>query len=323
MTERPSQPTASPALALDSVDAASDDFGRAIFAQHLLNLTIAVDAVTGAVIGLEGEWGTGKTWVLRRAEVLNRSADITTRPFFVWFNPWMVSGKSEIVEAFLIQLAGELAAGSGEPGLQSGAQIAEKLIDYTRVLSTVKHLAPLANILLPGTGLLFEAVGTAAGTATSAAQDSLGPALDRWKKSPDKLSIAKARQQVIELLQRSERRIVVVIDDLDRLPPADLAAMIQAVKSVADFPNVVYVLSYDPKTAAHGLKKALDLRPGEGSRYLEKIVQLPLPLPALPAFRIQTHAKAALSDVMKSRNRTQAMRAMHRTSTTRCRWLPP
>lgn len=286
-------------IEVDTVGA-RDDLGRIKFARHLLQLIQAVEADGGAVIGMEGEWGSGKTWILRQTEMLCDEVEETSRPVFVWFNPWMVSGTSEIVEAFLIQLASELAEKSqSTSGVRSGAQIASKLIDYTRVLSTVKHLSPLANVLLPGAGLLFEAIGSAAGEATAATKDTLEPVLDRWKDAPEKLSLSASRREVVQLLDKSERRIIVVVDDLDRLPPSDLGMMIQAVKVVADFPNVVYLLAYDPKTTAGALEVALRLRRGEGHKYLEKIVQLPLHVPELPAHRMQTFAKARFSQILR------------------------
>ena len=86
---------------------------------------------------------------------------------------------------------------------------------------------------------------------------------------------------------------------MDRLPPSDLASMIQAIKAVADFPNLVYLLAYDPKTTAAALKTALRLPAGGGRKYLEKIVQLQLHIPEVPAYRMQCFAKARFTEVMR------------------------
>jgi hypothetical protein len=182
--------------------------------------------------------------------------------------------------------------------LKRGTEIAERLIDYTRVLSTVKHLAPLANLLVPGSGMLLEAVGTAAGEAADKTKESAGQLLDRWKNAPEKLSLSAARKRIVDLLDGADRCIVVVVDDLDRLPPADLGAMVQAVKAVADFPNVIYLLAYDPQTASTALRSAFRLRAGEGRRYLEKIIQLQIPVPEAPAFKIQAFATDRFTAVL-------------------------
>jgi hypothetical protein len=279
-----------------------DALGRAGFARELLEVIRVLPAERGAVVGLEGEWGSGKTWILERLDSLNEEpADDKLQVLFVRFNPWMVSGSAEIVETFLIQLASELGTTNRRSSLQQGAEIADKLIEYTGVLSTVKHLAPVANLLLPGSGPLLEAAAHAAGAAAAATKEMTGSTIDRLKKEPGKLSLVAAREAVKKLLAKAERRIAVLVDDLDRLPPTELASIVQAIKAVADFPNVIYVLAYDRDTAAHALEGALRLREGEGRRYLEKIVQVPMPVPDAPAFKMQEFAvsrlQRALGDV--------------------------
>jgi len=275
-----------------------DALGRGGFARELLQVIRVLPAEGGAVIGLEGVWGSGKTWVLDRLDSLNDELPDGQQVLFVRFNPWMVSGSAEIVETFLIQLASELGTTNRRSSLQHGAKIASKLIEYTGVLSTVKHLAPVANLLLPGSGLLVEAAAHAAGAAASAAKEAAGSTIERWKKEPGKLSLASASKEVKQLLENAERRIAVLVDDLDRLPPVELAAMVQAIKAVADFPNVVYVLAYDPEAAAHALEEALRLREREGRRYLEKVVQFAMPMPDVPAFKMQKFAVGRLRQAL-------------------------
>lgn len=276
-----------------------DALGRVGFAKELLEVVRVLDAKSGGVVvGLEGEWGSGKTWVLEHLEGLNEGLDVSEQVLLVRFNPWMVSGSAEIVETFLIQLASELGTTDRRSSLQKGAQIASTLIEFTGVLSSVKHLSPMANLLLPGSGLLLDGVAYAAERASTAAKDMAGSTLDHLKKAPGRLSLNAAREKVRTLLKAAERKVAVLVDDLDRLPPMELAAMVQAVKAVADFPNVIYVLAYAPETAAHALEAALRLRKHEGRRYLEKIVQFPMPVPEVPAFKIQNFAEHRLRQAL-------------------------
>ena len=78
-----------------------DALGRAGFARELLEVIRVLPAERGAVIGLEGEWGSGKTWILDQLDSLNEEL-LDKQVLFVRFNPWMVSGSAEIVETFLI-----------------------------------------------------------------------------------------------------------------------------------------------------------------------------------------------------------------------------
>ena len=65
-------------------------------------------------------------------------------------------------------------------------------------------------------------------------------------------------------------RLLIVIDDIDRLPDEQIRLIFQLVNSVAGFPNTTYLLSYDPDIAA----KALD-DPGKGSEYLRRLFRSP------------------------------------------------
>jgi hypothetical protein len=68
------------------------------------------------------------------------------------------------------------------------------------------------------------------------------------------------------------RRIVVFIDDLDRLEPTEIAEVLRLVRAVADFPNVIYVLSYDSNAVTSALEAVLEIE--DGTEYLEKFIQV-------------------------------------------------
>ncbi len=76
-----------------------DALGRVGFARELLEVIRVLPAEGGSVVlGLEGEWGSGKTWVLDRLGDLNEELPAAQQVLLVRFNPWMVSGSAEIVE---------------------------------------------------------------------------------------------------------------------------------------------------------------------------------------------------------------------------------
>ena len=86
-----------------------DQLGRVLFARHLFSVVRRIEAEpSGAVVGLEGQWGSGKTRVLRSLEALVEEQPESERLVLVKFNPWMVSGTHGLVEALLLQIAAEL-----------------------------------------------------------------------------------------------------------------------------------------------------------------------------------------------------------------------
>lgn len=271
-----------------------DNLGRMTFAKHLLNVIEDIDAESaGAVIGLEGEWGSGKTSIFKGLQTLVIGQEESIR--VIKFNPWMVSGTTGLVETLLLQMAAELSDESFQkPNLLQrikrlgsaaarGASLASDLVEYASVLGSIKQFATTANLYVPGSGIAIAGLGWAIDIIRNIAKP-----LARLKHHPAALSLSGAKQQVEKQLKQSGQRICVLVDDLDRLPPHELAAMIQAIKAVADFPNVVYVLAYDPEVAAKAIEKALQV--DDGHAFLEKIIQLPLPLPQIPTRKFNLFA---------------------------------
>lgn len=84
-----------------------------------------------------------------------------------------------------------------------------------------------------------------------------------------------------EILKQSKKKLVIFIDDIDRLDKDELFTLFRLIKLTADFSNTIYILSFDKEMVA----KAIGQRFGngdhnDGSSFLEKIIQIPIELPA-------------------------------------------
>ena len=98
--------------------------------------------------------------------------------------------------------------------------------------------------------------------------------LSRIEKIP---SLSNQKIQISEKLRELNRKIIVFIDDIDRLDPDDMLNIFKLVKSVADFPNIIYILGLDRNNTCALLEgKHSGLK---GHEYLDKIVQYPIDLP--------------------------------------------
>ncbi len=270
-----------------------DGLGRSKFSRHLLELIRHIDVSQGAVIGLEGAWGSGKTSVLKSLSLYAEEIPPDSRPSLFEFKPWMLSGTSSLVDAMLIQFAAEVGLNRAD-GKQH--DLAIKILDYVKALRLTKYAAPLAEMLKPGAGIALAGAAYAAGEAAEATKGL------RWwlnkRKPRQSPPLTERKGAVIDALALWPHRIVVILDDIDRLPPGEVVAMIQAVKAVADFPNVVYVLAYDPTVVAHAIQSAVEVK--DGLAYLEKIVQLPVRLPEVPQSKLNLHARERLGQIVRT-----------------------
>ena len=60
-----------------------------------------------------------------------------------------------------------------------------------------------------------------------------------------KVWVIFGKRFMTHLKKISDLRVLVVMDDLDRIQPNEMREMFRLVKGVADFPNTIYLLSFD------------------------------------------------------------------------------
>ncbi|SMH28446.1 KAP family P-loop NTPase fold protein [Azospirillum agricola] len=236
--------------------AGDDRLGRDGFVARLARALVRDGRASGVVVGLTGPWGSGKSSILNLLEGEIKK----THPgaVVVRFDPWLVSGRDDVITQFFAELLATIKkVGTTSP--QTGkvaAQLTGRLTKYA------------AN-LAPGTALLGLPI-----PGLREALKAVGEALDRTE------SLADQHKDLKTCLEGVEVPIVVLIDELDRVEDAEVRAVAQLVRAVADFPGISYLLAYDRDRVVEALGAgATTGREARGNAYLEKIVQLELPLP--------------------------------------------
>lgn len=81
--------------------------------------------------------------------------------------------------------------------------------------------------------------------------------------------------QINKKLIDSGLKVIVTIDDLDRLYPAEIVEVLKIIRNTANFSNVVYLVGYD-KVYVQSAIKTLN---NSANDFLDKIFQLEVPLP--------------------------------------------
>jgi hypothetical protein len=138
----------------------------------------------------------------------------------------------------------------------------------------------------------------------------VAPATEQLLRSPDYASrtgffhlLQADLQRVLDLVATRRRPLVVFVDDLDRCAPGTVVQVIEAINLflAGQYPNCVFVIAMEPEMVAAHVEAAygsLAQRLGDsfdlGWRFLEKIVQLPLTLPALERERATEFAGSLL-----------------------------
>ena len=87
------------------------------------------------------------------------------------------------------------------------------------------------------------------------------------------------------------------IDDIDRLNNKEIRLLIQLVKAVCDFPNVIYVLSFDKSIVSKALENEQNI---DGRSYLEKIIQLSIDIPMVEQTDLRPYLLKKIDEIIGS-----------------------
>lgn len=274
-----------------------DRLGFSPVAEKLAQVIIDETAKDGLVFGIEGKWGSGKsTLVNLTVDALRRRT--TTTPEIIEFSPWLVGARDDLLHHLFDELAS--AASRIEPiednALKSPVTWAEyfasflgdghaKLRRKERRKKQLERKLKLFGTLAGGLSKLVSASGNFGVPFAQQGAATLEHAGEAAKRVFSSSSLTKRKTEIVEALRMLSRRIVIFVDDLDRLEPRDASEVLRLIRAVADFPNVIYVLSFDSDVVANTLQKAIQV--GDGRAYLEKIVQVSFRVPRPEAFDLR------------------------------------
>lgn len=260
-----------------------DKLGRANFARKLAQVLHEWEQEESIVVGLYGSWGSGKTSLVNmileqikffsssenqpaipnlirvssiRATIRKLSFSKATNPeveisenpespIIIYFNPWYFSNTDELLQAFFTQVFTVISSRS-ERFKESLRQTLKK---YGSAIEKATEKVPVLGGVTSGLNIAISGE-----------------------------SLSDTRERLNQAFRDLGRKVIIVIDDLDRLRQAEIRQMLQLVKLNANFPNTIYLLAADREV----IEKSLKIEQGiSGRDYLEKIVQAGFDIPPI------------------------------------------
>ncbi len=315
-------------------DPAQDFLGWDYRARHLATALALPVRPTPFTLGIEGDWGSGKTSFINLALLHLGTVQPSPVPgkdtlladrlvvyrhefsglfrrlppsriYLLKFDSWVFTQTEADVDyvfpLYVVQVlrdyllaSGRLKADAPEAGL--ARRMARILPRMGKGLATVG--AGLADIALPGLGKVVEGVKylTEAGESDRHADLGLDPGpmlaqLVRFKPDfyamvSELLAPDEEQKRALEKsssLKPPYNRLLLVVDDLDRVPPLTAVNITEKIKLFMDVPGCIFVLAADLQVIQQGLEKKLgkEVSEEEGKNYLDKIVKIQYQVPQL------------------------------------------
>ena len=218
-----------------------------------------VNCETPMTVAIQGDWGTGKTSIMKQVKksLLGDNKDVVE---IIEFNTWQYS-QFNMDEDLALSLICELIESlKGDKG--SVDKVKNILIAMSKIPISMSGLSG-GNEIVDG---LVEAF--------SKKISSLKEFKTEFQKLVDK-------KTDFDGLNSRKRRVIIFIDDLDRLVPAKAVELLEVLKLFLDCEGCVFILAIDSNVIIKGLtdKYGEDIAKDKGKAFFDKIIQVPFTVP--------------------------------------------
>ncbi len=222
------------------------------FAKKIANGILNYSQNETLIFSLEGQWGGGKTSLINLIE-----NEIKKEVEILHFNPWLLTDIRQVIKLFFDELIRVLSYGSFKTKWNEDIK---------------KDLTTFTNALLPET-ITFKVPFVSAVYKPKS-----------FLPLNNEESLEKIKSKINGYLKNLDKKIVIIIDDIDRLTDKEIEFIFRLTKGIADFDNLIYILLYDKNIVAKSLEK---FKSENGEKYLDKIVQYSLPVPKAHSLTLQ------------------------------------
>lgn len=250
-------------------------------------------------IGVHGDWGAGKSSVLKMTATV---LDQDKKTLCIWFNGWTFEGFEDAKTVVIEKIVEELLR--ARPGHLKVAQAAKKVLKRIDWLKVAKKTGGLAFTAMTGIPTFdqLESLANAAKAFIAKPDDAISTDdLKGWAKQVGEFvkdkgeaqdnvphQMHKFREEFEELIEAADiEQLVVLVDDLDRCLPETAIATLEAIRLFLFVPRTAFVIGADEMMIEYAVRSHFPDLPAQvgqvpyARNYLEKLIQVPFRIPAL------------------------------------------
>ncbi|MDD3598242.1 MAG: P-loop NTPase fold protein [Sulfuricurvum sp.] len=254
-----------------------DFLDRKDFADNISNAIMSYSDQDNSslTIGLYGKWGSGKTSIISMVtENLENKDDVIVFKF----EPWIFSDTQQLISNFFKEFA---KAVKHKDYAAEAKKIGEELETYATFFEPISLIPePTVSVLSLVGSKVFGSVGRAG---------------KRWGELKSK-SLSDTKLSIEKHLQKLNKKILIIVDDIDRLNNTEIRQIFQMIKVLGNFPNTIYLSSMDKEVVINALS---EVQKGDGSEYLEKIVNVPFIVPSISNEEVHKFLFMKLDEIIK------------------------
>ncbi len=287
-------------------DLTEDELKRTSFAKQLKDSVSSWENSESLVLSLRGEWGEGKSSVINLLKEQFKKHGAENDPTIIEFNPWAYSNKDSLSYHFFNDISGELQVKKEE---STDVKLAKKLKLYSQLINIDKE-SKLLKDFVPNIIIFIGLLGISLSEIidwtnlhpkligiivfilstsliiiqlTSGILNKFAAYIEARSIKGDKTT-QSIKNEIINDLKNRKKKLLIIIDDIDRLSQKEICEIFKLIRVNADFPNTIYLLAFDNKIIEANLNEQKGI---SGKEYLKKIVQVDFNLPYTRNDKIQ------------------------------------
>lgn len=277
-----------------------------------LEIVLTEQRLLPVTVGVAGEWGSGKSSLMRLAKRRLEAPEHDDAYLCVEFSPWRHEDSEDVKAALMATVMDALERRLRDRALEPG------VLERVGRLRRWAHAWALPRALVTGGTLLAGAdpgVATAAGeVAQQAAEASERPAESEPAVQRSFESVARFHDEfaaLMESLGDEVRALIVFVDDLDRCLTPAIVSTFEAIRLFLQAPRTAYVVGAHQRI----IQAALDDRyPGGGQDslgidYLEKVLQITIAIPPLSSPESLSYANLLFAELYAEPDEFEALLA--------------
>lgn len=243
-----------------------DEYNRGVFVDDFIKILSDFEDKENYIIGVYAKWGLGKT------STVNMILDnLKNKEEFceIYLSAWALGGDFEKILWDILD--------------QTSRKIMKKKVKNKRARFG-NFLSKVSNVEIP---FELDAELDLNGGGRKETKISSGKIINTVNYVSQILAssdnIAKARKRVEEYI--GDKKVIVFIDDLDRLEGKQIIDILRAINTVADYGGMTYILPFDKRYVCSAIEECLP-KNQNGDEFIEKLIQVPINLPALTQEKI-------------------------------------
>lgn len=261
---------------------------RKIYAEVLTEVVITNSQ--GFVMGLNNQWGTGKTTFVQMWQQHLKNLNFKT----IYFNAW----ENDFEDNALTALIGEL-----KPIVKPESEKSfNKILEKGLIIS--KHILPILIKSLLEKHIDSKSLQDNLKDITEEAKNIFKEEIDEYLHRKDNIIEFKKSLSKFVADTTDDKPLVFIIDELDRCRPNYAVSLLEQIKHFFSVPNIVFVLSIDKKQLEYAIKGVYGNDNIDSEEYLRRFIDIEysLPTPDSKLFSNYLYDYYILSDFFEEKN---------------------